>query len=130
MHFCDKCGNMYYIRLTSENKSELVYYCRKCGNENKDLGTNSNNICVSKTHLKKNKNTYKNIINKYTKLDPTLPRITNIDCPNNECKSNLDKSNENYKDKEILYLRYNDNDMKFIYLCGVCETIWKNDKDK
>ena len=25
---------------------------------------------------------YKDVINKYTKLDPTLPRITNIDCPN------------------------------------------------
>ena len=34
MHFCDKCGNMYYIRLTSEDKTQLVYYCRKCGNIN------------------------------------------------------------------------------------------------
>ena len=53
MHFCEKCQNMYYIRLKGEDSNNLIYYCRKCGNENKDLGTNSNNICVSKTHLKK-----------------------------------------------------------------------------
>lgn len=130
MHFCRDCGNMYYIRLLKDDKSELLYYCRKCGHENKSLGTNSDNICVSKTHLKQNKNTFKNIINKYTKLDPTLPRITNIDCPNNECGSNKDKKDPSYKEKEIIYLRYSDKDMKFIYLCANCENIWKNDKDK
>ncbi len=130
MHFCNDCGNMYYIRLLNDDKSELLYYCRKCGHENKKLGSNSDNICVSKTHLKKNKNTYKNIINQYTKLDPTLPRITNIDCPNSECGSNKNKNDENFKEKEILYLRYSDEDMKFIYLCANCENIWKNDKDK
>ena len=31
MHFCNKCNNMLYIRLLSEDSNSLVYYCRNCG---------------------------------------------------------------------------------------------------
>ncbi len=31
MNFCSNCDNMYYIKL-SDDESELVYYCRNCGN--------------------------------------------------------------------------------------------------
>ena len=49
MHFCTNCSNMYYIRINSDDPNRLVYYCRKCGNEDKLLGTE--NVCVSKTLL-------------------------------------------------------------------------------
>ena len=127
MHFCPKCGNMYYLRLTKdadEQENALIYYCRKCGNEDDSLVSNLNNLYVSKTNIKKTTN-YKNINNKYTKLHPTLPRITNIDCPNQDCDSNRkDDSKEDKEDKEILYIRYDDTNMKFIYLCSICDTIW------
>lgn len=55
MHFCKICQNMYYIRLSGENKNTLTYYCRKCGNEDNTLGATLDNICVSKTHVKKRK---------------------------------------------------------------------------
>ena len=124
MHFCPKCGNMYYLRLTKdadEQENALIYYCRKCGNEDDSLVSNMNNLYVSKTNIKKTTN-YKNIINKYTKLDPTLPRITNIDCPNQDCDSN--RKDDSKEDNEILYIRYDDTNMKFIYLCSICDTIW------
>ena len=54
-------------------------------------------------------------------------------CPNAECPSN--KGNDESKDKddgkadkEIIYLRYNDKSMKYVYLCGVCKTHWKTDQ--
>ena len=75
MHFCPKCGNMYYLKLLNKDEDKLIYYCRNCGNEDTSLATNMNNLYVSKTTIKKQMN-YKNVINKYTKLDPTLPRIT------------------------------------------------------
>ena len=115
---------MYYLRLTKdadEQETALIYYCRKCGNEDDSLVSNLNNLYVSKTNIKKTTN-YKNIINKYTKLDPTLPRITNIDCPNQDCDSN--RKDDSKEDKEILYIRYDDTNMKFIYLCSICDTIW------
>ena len=37
MHFCKVCKNMYYIRLKGEDSNNLIYYCRKCGNEDETL---------------------------------------------------------------------------------------------
>ena len=87
MHFCPKCGNMYYLQLKKDDEDKLIYYCRNCGNEDEALVSNLNNLYVSKTNIKKEMN-YKNSINKYTKLDTTLPRIHNIDCPNPNCDCN------------------------------------------
>ena len=128
MHFCPKCGNMYYLQLKKDDEDKLIYYCRNCGNEDESLVSNLNNLYVSKTNIKKEMN-YKNSINKYTKLDPTLPRIHNIDCPNPDCDCNKkeQKSEEPLVEKEILYIRYDDANMKFVYLCAHCDTIWNTE---
>jgi DNA-directed RNA polymerase subunit M/transcription elongation factor TFIIS len=113
---------MYYIRINSDDPNSLVYYCRQCGNEDKIIAVD--NVCVSKTQIKKSEQSFNYIINKYTKLDPTLPRINNILCPNPDC-------NTNTKDdpREIIYIRYDDVNMKYIYLCSTCDTVWNtNDK--
>ena len=62
------------------------------------------------------------LINEYTKFDPTLPRINTIKCPNNECASNKDESEES---REVIYIRYDDINMKYIYLCTHCDKMWK-----
>ena len=137
MHFCEKCGNMFYLKISEDVDSHLLYYCRKCGNKsNKPVDSDSNELCVSKTHIKKTTESYKNIINSYTKLDPTLPRLTNMKCPNPECK-NISKekggeskdSGSESKEKdsnEIIYIRYDNENMKYIYLCTNCDYTWIN----
>lgn len=124
MHFCDKCDNMYYIRVSSEEEDKLIYYCRNCGNE--DVNLTKNNICVLKTQLLKNEQKFNHIINQYTKLDPTLPRINTIKCPNSECSSNVGGGGE---DREVIYIRYDDTNKLYIYLCAKCETTWKTEKN-
>ena len=130
MHFCPKCGNMYYLQLKKDDQDKLIYYCRNCGHEDESLVTNLNNLYVSKTDIKKEMN-YKNSINKYTKLDPTLPRIHNIDCPNPDCNCNKIQEGKDgdkpLEEKEILYVRYDDANMKFVYLCAICDTIWNTE---
>lgn len=121
MHFCNKCNNMYYIRISGEDGDKLIYYCRNCGNEDTEL--TKDNICVSKTQLKRNEQKYNHIINEYTKLDPTLPRINTIKCPNNECSSNKEKAT----DREVIYIRYDDINLLYIYLCAKCDTVWRTD---
>jgi DNA-directed RNA polymerase subunit M/transcription elongation factor TFIIS len=113
MRFCDNCENMYYIRINADEPNKLVYYCRNCGNEDKTLEVD--NVCVSKTQLKARQNAT-NTVNKYTKYDPTLPRVTNINCPNEAC---LKK-----EDKEIVCIRADDANMKYKYICCECDTTW------
>lgn len=121
MHFCTNCENMYYIRLDSDDGHKLIYYCRKCGHE--DTTITSENMCVSKEQIRRGEQRFSNMINEYTKLDPTLPRISSIRCPNAECESNSDEEK-----REVIYIRYDDTNMKYIYLCAVCNTSWKTDQ--
>jgi len=147
---------MYYIRLTDTNG--IVYYCRNCGHEDDNITID--NVVVSHTSLKSGKNQYAHVVNKYTKLDPTLPRISTILCPNMECPCNRNHNPTQYADRaaivgtteedslvgaaatvgatvgagaddavprEVIYLRYDDINMKYIYLCAVCNTIWNTE---
>jgi DNA-directed RNA polymerase subunit M/transcription elongation factor TFIIS len=111
---------MYYIRINEDDPNKLVYYCRNCGNEDSLL--NVDNVCVSKTQIKKGEQNFEHIINKYTKMDPTLPRVNNILCPNPECETNKEKASE--KDREIISIRYDDINLKYIYMCSTCDKVW------
>lgn len=166
MHFCINCSNMYYIRLSEEDPNSIVYYCRNCGHENKNITLDS--VTISRTNFKSSKQKYNSMINKYTKMDPTLPRINTIKCPNQACKSNQEHEHEHEVsrsrprpesrkskttptsatgetevvdvmeeqeqeqvggagasvDREIIYLRYDDVNMNFVYLCPVCDSVW------
>jgi DNA-directed RNA polymerase subunit M/transcription elongation factor TFIIS len=159
---------MYYIRLSEEDPNSIVYYCRNCGHENKNITLDS--VTISRTNFKSSKQKYNSIINKYTKMDPTLPRINTIKCPNQACKSNEEhehaetprsRSREegskskasigaaasavvpsvasvnvpdeeqgggagagDHTEREIIYLRYDDVNMNFVYLCPVCDSVW------
>jgi hypothetical protein len=139
---------MYYIRLTDTNG--IVYYCRNCGHEDDTITID--NVVVSQTSFKTGTNQYAHVVNKYTKLDPTLPRISTILCPNMECPCNRNHNPTQYADRatilgneesggeaaaataaddavprEVIYMRYDDVNMKYIYLCAVCNTIWNTE---
>jgi DNA-directed RNA polymerase subunit M/transcription elongation factor TFIIS len=111
---------MYYIRIDGEDTNKLIYYCRHCGKEDHLITLES--VSVSKTNLKPSQQTFSNYINKYTKLDPTLPRINRIHCPNADCGTNKDGV-----EREIIYIRYDDINMKYVYLCSTCDVVWKAD---
>jgi len=115
MNFCKQCDNLYYTKIQDENQNKLILYCKQCGDENSEL-TNSNIISNKNT-------TQKYIINEFTKLDPTLPHITNIPCPNENCKTNTEQH-----PKDVIYIKYNELEMKYIYLCTVCNTNWELNK--
>ena len=121
MHFCSICNNMYYIKLSEVDNNQLNYYCRNCGNN--DTFLNKDNICVTKTEIKKDTQKFNLFINKYTKLDPALPRTNSIKCPNEKCITNNKDSIDNKK--EVIFIRYDDINMKYIYLCCNCDFSWK-----
>ena len=121
MHFCSKCQNMYYISIDPNQANTLVYYCRNCGHQ--DTTISVDNVTVSKVQLKKSEQEFSHIINKYTKLDITLPRVKYIKCPNETCETN--KTEFDSTKKEIIFIRYDDTSMKYLYLCSHCDFVWK-----
>ena len=135
MHFCSVCNNMYYISVTPEN--ELQYYCRNCGNIDNTVA--SENICVSKLNVKHSTTpqSFSQVVNKYTKLDPTLPRIHTMRCPNDECPSNeggggagagAGAGAHNKPKSEIIYVRYDEMNLKYVYLCAKCDKVWNTEQ--
>ena len=122
MKFCEVCQNMLYIALDSEDTNKLTYYCRNCGHVDKAITQEGH--CVLQSQLKQGEQKFQHMINEYTKLDPTLPRIHSMKCPNDYCKTNEDSSK---LPTEVIYMRYDDKNMKYVYICVTCDTIWKTD---
>lgn len=122
IQFCEKCDNMYYLRINKIDNDNLEYYCRYCENIKNEL---INGVCVLNTNFSsKQPILISNYINEYTKLDPRLPHISNIPCPNDNCDSNKLKDVET----DIIYKRYNDADMKYIYICNICDYVWSTNE--
>lgn len=123
MKFCNACDNMLYLSIAEGDSNKLAYYCRNCGH--RDNENNINGIMsVSNIQLVDETTTMSHIINKYTKLDPSLPRINRIPCPNPVCTTNTDGT-----EREIIYIRYDETNIKYVYLCSTCDFTWKtNDK--
>jgi DNA-directed RNA polymerase subunit M/transcription elongation factor TFIIS len=103
------------INEEGDDLGTLIYYCRNCGNEEKNI--NLNNLCISTYEQVSSQKTSK--INEFTKYDPTLPHSYNIKCPREDCVSNT-------KDvqSDVIYIRVDDINMKYMYLCVHCNINW------
>lgn len=123
MKFCEKCDNMYYISINAEDPNKLEHYCRNCKFIDDSIVHEGG--CIINVQSKNDEQHINRIINKYTKNDPTLPRVYNMKCPNNDCNSNKTAQT---KKPEVVYLRYEDNNMKYIYICTECDNTWKTNQ--
>jgi DNA-directed RNA polymerase subunit M/transcription elongation factor TFIIS len=141
--FCGKCDNKYYHRI---EENQLRYYCRVCGNIEANVTTEA--LCVLDTQFQQNTHNYDFIVNKYTKFDPTLPHIF-VRCPNDACttnsETNVETNVENGENSETgensggkgkdskekvtdaIYLRYDNTQLKYIYICTTCDHKWKTE---
>jgi DNA-directed RNA polymerase subunit M/transcription elongation factor TFIIS len=96
---------------------KIVKFCKKCGNT---LEPKTSTIVFSTSFQKKEQSV---VINKFTKLDPTLPRIYTIPCPNDQCENHL------HEHPEIIVVRYDHSELKYIFICPKCDTSWKHNKE-
>lgn len=90
--------------------------CRNCGYQEDKKG----GLILEFDLKEKISEGYKILMNEFTKYDPTLPHINTIKCPNTGCESNLGK------EKDVIYLKYDAVNMKFLYICNVCDTQWRS----
>ncbi len=127
MHFCDVCENMMYLNISSNENQEdkLSYFCQKCGT-NKTKSSNNeeiqknDNLIYFKNFDENTGST--NVLNEYTKYDPTIPETDILQCPNDECDSNQNKNMRS----QVSYVRYDNTNMKYVYLCKLCNTSWES----
>lgn len=94
-------------------KSNVNFYCRKCGFVNK---LNSGTIVYRGTTEFTNENDNVTFLRKN---DSTLPRTKDYICPNKECNSH-----KNTVDKEAIFYRPSQNSYELKYLCMLCDTTW------
>lgn len=128
IRFCEKCDNKYYHKINfpkdDTDEPTLIYYCRVCGHVDtscKNVGT-----CVLDTQTSVNSvDAMPYIYNKYIKYDPTLPILT-MKCPNDTCTTN-EGDKEGVSD--IVYIRYDTNEMKYLYVCINCDYKWNNENN-
>lgn len=116
VEFCDKCENLLYLYIDNETH-KIVMKCKSCGNqkEMKDQVVEINNnttINVDKSDVINS--------NPFITHDITLPSIKdnmNIKCQNEECTAET---------IDIKYIKYDDENMKYLYICNNCGYKWKN----
>ena len=121
MKFCKQCEFMLHIKITDEN--ELSYECKNCGHLEDHPKTDTDN-CIYSIDYKTDKISYSWMINKYLCDDPTIPRVGNIPCPNEECSSN---SSSSPTPTEVIYVKYDKANLKYFYMCCHCKTTWKHE---
>ena len=188
IRFCKKCDNMLYIHST-DALTNLKYHCKNC--DYTELDENPSG-CIYENVYNTNYLTYDIITNKYTRNDPTLPRIKKMKCINKDCVSNfghknvllltdisiqegkMDKFEEGLSkillgikherinidtdtillkfndispiqstknqiekihkyvefhedlDSLIIFIKYDPENLKYVYVCDYCNTSWKN----
>ena len=119
IHFCKECHNLTYIHLDEDDK--LIYACKICGKTEEFI---SDNNCIHTSNFKDYDVSLTINQNKYITHDKTLPTIKsnhNLRCPNKECNTNQGKEECDFK-----YIKYNSDDMKYIYICTICGQKWTN----
>lgn len=117
MKFCDDCNNLLEFCLKKDTLDPL-YKCSRCSNIT-DVDITTTSTFEFNKEVKKSE-----IINTngYFIYDPTIPEINskNIKCVNSECDS-LSSSNNSIK-----YIKYNEDDLKYMYICTTCGQKWHN----
>ena len=122
MKFCTQCNNMLFSKVNQEDNS-LQYSCKNCGYEPPKTDIVAD-CCIYSKEYDFNEISYQYVINDYTCIDPTLPRVNDIKCVNTECETNQEGYNPD--DREVVYIKYDKNKLYFVYICCKCNKVWKN----
>ncbi len=124
MRFCPKCR--YYLFLSaSEGTTDVSMLCRNCGfSEKLDPKTKEDALILETNFRSGSSATGASsgiTVNEYTKMDPTLPHVNTIRCPNGGCPSNREG-----EERDVIYIKTDPANLKFQYVCTKCPAQWTN----
>ena len=142
MKFCKVCQNMLYVNIHGQNMDNLKYTCKNCNYTEKIQDSSSSQPVLTKRYDKTSKTSeqdekcimhtnyfddirsFQQYQTKNIKYDMTLPRVNNIPCPNCE-KKKESKIGVEWKEPEVICVRYDQSNMRYLYFCCHCEHFWK-----
>lgn len=112
MKFCTKCHNMLYEIKVDDGGAK--YKCRACPYEEPIRRDNP----IVYEHDLQQDTSIQYSINPYLRHDPTLPRFTNMVCPNSTCPTRGSASN-------IVGIKLDATNVVWMYQCVACGETWK-----
>jgi hypothetical protein len=110
---------MLYIEIP-KGTNNLRYFCKNCGNEKIEENI-TESILLSEQQYVADQANIKSLVTPNIKYDLTLPRVSNIVCTNKSC------SKPEVKQNEVIYIKHDHENMKYIYYCCHCEYFWMNE---
>ena len=120
INFCTECNNLTKLSIDENNK--LIHYCKYCdkiemieGMEGKCIYTALSKEIDKSALIKENVFIHNDI------TLPSLKNNNNIVCPNEKCESKKEGSS-------IKYIKYDNDELRYIYICNKCGIKWKNSK--
>lgn len=118
MNFCPQCRYMLYPNTFSEG-AEMKLVCKNCQYEEE----NTQGGLIKEVIINAGASVKKKILddNEFIQYDPTLPHVENIKCPSESCPSN-----SGTQKRDVIYIKYDQNAMKYLYVCNVCNNRWKS----
>lgn len=97
---------------------KLFRTCRVCGYQEEEK---TGGVILEIDLQEKTSEGYKVLLNEFTKFDPTLPHVSNIICRNGMCRSRTAGVKS-----DVIYIKYDAINMKYLYICTVCDAQWKS----
>lgn len=117
MSYFKMCPICKYALVAVVEDDSLQRKCKECGYSEDAKGGLIHETLVKETTSK----SYEILVNEFTRQEPTLPYKRDLKCPNTKCQSNISSGRA---EKKVFYLKYNDTDMKYVYLCANCDQTW------
>jgi DNA-directed RNA polymerase subunit M/transcription elongation factor TFIIS len=118
-NMCPKCD--YYMPLARIGakpvETEFIRKCRNCGFQKEE----EPGLVMETVVQEKVSDSYRVVLNEFTRDDPRLPHVKNLKCPNESCPSRQPGG-----ESDVIYIKYDTANLKFIYLCTKCPTQWKS----
>ena len=115
MKFCPKCENYLYLDTKTET---LLRICRSCGYSEADT---QGGLAMETIVQERSSEGYKILLNEFTRQDPTLPHVKTLPCPKADCNSNTGSV-----PRDVIIIKYDPVNLKFVYICNVCGTQWRS----
>ncbi len=137
MNFCPKCENYLYleqgsadVNLPAEGTVKQYFLnqrCRTCGYVKADYEGGLVNETIVQERASEG---YKILLNEFTRQDPTLPHVSTLPCPNTNGNPLTNKAPcKTYtegKPRDVIIIKYDAQNMKYLYICNVCEEQWRS----